>query len=99
MLPINGVSDINSHLSALLGTDYLRFYLEQPLSEWNPKPIGEVFPKAISGLDRLFKLRHLYAHELATKERVPAQEIEALIGSAAMFVHLTERIVSERWLS
>lgn len=97
LLPINGVADINSHLSALLATDYLRHYLDQPLSQWNPNPIGEVFTKEIGRLERLFKLRHLYAHELATREKVPLSEMEELIGSAAAFVTLTERIVREGW--
>jgi len=97
LLPINGVSDINSHLSALLDTDYIKHYLAQPLSQWNPNPIGQVFDKEMARLEKLFKLRHLYAHELATKEKVPVKEMEHLIGAAASFVILTDRIVCEGW--
>ncbi|WP_126941888.1 hypothetical protein [Xanthomonas sp. BRIP62409] len=97
LLPVNGVSDINSHLSALLDIDYLKHYLAQPLSKWNQDPIGQVFDKDMAHLERLFKLRHLYAHELATKERVPIREMENLIGAAAAFVTLTERTIVEGW--
>lgn len=97
LLPINGVADINSHLSALLATDYLKHYSAQPLSQWNPRPIGEVLTKEIGRLERLFKLRHLYAHELATREKVPLREMEGLIGAAAVFVTLTDQIVREGW--
>ncbi len=99
LLPMNGISDINSHMSALLNVDYIPFYLQQPLSVFNPKPVGEVFPDTIANVERLFKLRHLHAHELATKERFPVRDIEELIGSAAMFATLTDEIVERFWLA
>lgn len=97
LLPVNGISDINSHLSALLGVEYTRYYLDHPLSKWNTSPVGEVFPQELAHLERLFKLRHMYAHELATKERVPVREMEKLVGAAAMFVTLTDEFITDEW--
>ena len=97
LLPLNGVSDINCHLSALFGTDYITYYLKQPLSEHNTNSIGEVFPEEIGMLENLFQLRHLYAHELATKEKVPVRKIEKLVGAAAIFVTLTDEIISKQY--
>ncbi|WFC41830.1 hypothetical protein [Pseudoxanthomonas sp. SE1] len=99
LLPINGVSDVNSHLSALAGDDFLRMYLTQPCSGQNTKSVGEVFPREIGMVEKLFKLRHLYAHELATKEKVPVKEIDSLVGSAAMFVWYTEKVAINNWLT
>jgi len=99
LLPINGVSDVNSHLSALAGHNFLDMYLSQPCSRQNPKSVGEVFPKEIGMVEKLFKLRHLYAHELATKEKVPVKEINSLVGSAAMFVWYTEKLAVNKLLT
>lgn len=98
LLPINGVSDVNSHLSVLAGDNFLKMYLSQPCSNQNAQPVGEVFPKEIGMVEQLFKLRHLYAHELATKEKVPVKEIESLVGSAAMFVWYTEKVAVNNWI-
>lgn len=97
LLPLNGFEDINSHLSALIGSDYKTLYLSKPCSKFNPKPVGDVFPEHIGRLSRLFELRHLYAHELATKKKVPVREIEDLVGSAAMFVTMTEELMNEQF--
>ncbi|WP_123770660.1 hypothetical protein [Vulcaniibacterium tengchongense] len=97
LLPLNGLSDINSHLSALLATDYTRFFSAHPLSQWNTSPVGEVFPHLLAQVETLFKLRHMYAHELATKERVPLRALEDLISSAAVLVRCTEEFVTESW--
>jgi hypothetical protein len=99
LLPVNGVADINSHLSSLSGVDFLKIYLAQPCSGQNQKTVGEIFPKEIGMVDRLFKLRHLYAHELATRERVPVRQIDSLVGSAAMFVWYTEQVAVNNWLT
>lgn len=99
LISINGVSDLNSHLSALVGDDFLKMYLSQPCSERNTKSVGEVFPKGIGMVEKLFKLRHLYSHELATKEKVPVREIESLVSSAAMFVLHTEKVAVNNWLT
>ena len=97
LLPFNGVADINAHLSTLLGTDYLKYYLNQQVSSHNSKTIGEVYPDEMKLLENLFQLRHLYAHELATKERFPLRKIESLVGSAAMFVMLSDAIINKEW--
>ncbi|WP_267102809.1 hypothetical protein [Xanthomonas sacchari] len=99
LLPINGVSDVNSHLSALAGDSFIKMYLSQPCSRQNTRTVGEVFPKEIGMVERLFKLRHLYAHELATKEKVPVREMDKLVGSAAMFVWYTEKVALSNWIN
>jgi len=98
LLPINNLSDINSHLTILLDTDYIKFYKQQSLSDSDNRLIGEVFGKDLGQLEKLFKLRHMHAHELATREKFPVGEIEEYIGSAAVFVTFTEEIF-ERILS
>ena len=92
LLPINNLSDINSHLSILLDADYIKFYKQQPLSDGDSRLIGDVFENELGELERLFKLRHMHAHELATKERFPVGKIEELVGAAAVFVIFTDEI-------
>lgn len=92
LLPINNLCDINSHLSMLLDTDYIKFYKQQPLSDEDYRLIGEVFDKELGRLEQLFNLRHMHAHELATRERFPVGKIEEFVGAAAVFVTFTDAI-------
>lgn len=98
LLPLNGVADINAHMSALLGEEFLAHYSADPISEFNRLPIGQLLPNLVAHVEQLFKLRHLYAHELATRERVPVRRIEQYIGSTAMFVWHTEELATQKWL-
>lgn len=98
LLPVNNVSDINGNMSIVLGIDFLKHLKKQPVSKYNPKPFEDVFPDSIGMVERLFQIRHLYCHELATRERVSVREIENCIGDAASFVLRTEEIVSQDFL-
>lgn len=95
LLPINKVGDIDSHLSTLLDISFLKELKEQPINPpYNEKPYGQVFPDAIGNVEQLFQLRHIYAHELATKERVPIRKLENYISSAAGLIIQTEEYIT-----
>lgn len=99
LLPLNNFQDIANNLSVILGLDFTKYFKEHPCSKWNPKPFGEVFPKFFSEIPELFRLRHVYAHELATRQRVSPRHIESCIGKGAMLVIHTEDYVSKDFLS
>ncbi|EOV0071964.1 hypothetical protein ACOIWC_004253 [Vibrio vulnificus] len=97
LLPINRLSDIDNHLSVLLGTSFLKSLKAAPTyPPTNMKPFGELFPNTFPHIERLFELRHIYAHELATKEKVPVKLLESYIGSSAHFIYQTEVFISEK---
>lgn len=79
------------NLPTLLG------YLAHPIGAQNSALIGDLFPDELAQVERLFKLRHMYAHELATKEHISVRSLENLISAAATFVSLTEDFVTEDW--
>jgi hypothetical protein len=99
LVPLNNFQEIAKNLSVILGLDFIKYLKEHPLSQWNPEPFEKVFPKFFSGIEELFRLRHVYAHELAPRQRVSPARIDRCIGAGAMFVTLTEEYVSTDFLS
>ncbi|MBA3928122.1 MAG: hypothetical protein C0521_00895 [Xanthomonas sp.] len=94
-LPVSSVSHVNSHLSKVLGVDdFFREMLLAPASEWNTEPFGEVFPDAVSRAEELFRLRHVYCHELGVKKKVPIRAIEDGISAFAGLIFQMEEVVS-----
>ncbi len=97
-LPINWIQDINTNLSTILDTDIHSAISSHACSAWNSKAVISVFPKIFTRTQRLFELRHLYAHELATNIKVNLKELEECIGSAAMYTSYIEEIMQEKFL-
>lgn len=98
LLPINNVTDINVNMSIIIGEDFLNLLKQHPASERNPQPLGQVFPEMIGGVEDFFRLRHLYAHELATKEPVSVRKIESCMSSMAIFIVHTEELTNQQLL-
>lgn len=99
LLPVNNVSDINHSISTIIGQDFIQLLMNQPTSEYNPEPLSKVFPKLIGDVEGLFQLRHLYAHELATKETVSIRKIQKYWGSTMIFVMSTEEMINKFMLT
>jgi len=98
LLSINRISDIDNHLSTILGGPFIKGLSKMPTYKpTNMKPFGEVFPDVFGNIEKLFQLRHIYAHELATKEKVPVRKLESYIGSAALLIIQTEEYISENY--
>lgn len=99
LLPLNGIQDINYCMSIILGEDFLSAYKLMPASDRVSTPIGELFPLEIYEVDALFKLRHLYCHELAPKMSVQPRKVEQYISSTAGFIWYTEEFIQTRILN
>ncbi|MGF1886359.1 hypothetical protein L4D13_09465 [Photobacterium profundum] len=95
LLPINRISDIDNHLSILLGEPFIKNLKNMPTyPPANMIPFSQKFPDTFGDVEKLFELRHVYAHELASKERVSVRKLETYIGSAAHFIYQTEELIS-----
>ena len=99
LLPINSIQDINGNLSTILNIDFLSELKAWPCKVWNDDPVSKVFPDIIYRPQQLFELRHLYCHELATKEKVKVDDIEHCISTTAAFVFFIEEIIKEKFLT
>jgi hypothetical protein len=88
LVTLNNLSDINRCFSIVLGRDFLTELKSLNISE---RPDGKALtiidlsPTVLADVEELFRLRNIYAHELATSEPVKPRKIEACIGAAAMF--------------
>ena len=100
LLSIHSVSDINHHMSVIIGRDFLDFLYSEPTDiDFNPKPVKEVFPQIIPDLEDLFKLRHVYCHELAIKGKVPVTRIEKGMQAAALFMMYAEETMQRHYFN
>lgn len=98
LLTINSIHDINSNISTILDIDFFNELKAFPCKAWHNDPLNKVFPDIISSPQKMFELRHLYCHELATKEKVNVEDIELCISTTAAFVFFTEEFIKERFL-
>ena len=94
LLPINNVSDIDGNMSKIIGQDFLHLVKRHRIGVPESPPLGKISPKCVMYLDSLFKLRHVFAHELATKFPVRARSIELAIGHSAVFMGTVENAIN-----
>lgn len=85
LLPINSLEEINYCMSTLLGKDFLESLKSSPF----------ISPSVYKGVKRLFELRHIFAHELATKEKLDIKKCETIIGAGVSFLMATETMISQ----
>jgi len=97
VVPLNNVKDISSVFSVILAEDFLtavksinyminedgtRFALRTPMFD----------AEDYQALEELFRLRHIFAHELAPREKVKPNVIRDCISAAAAFVTACETL-------
>jgi|SRR5579872_2352367 len=92
VLPINGLEDVNNHISILTGQDFLE-QLKIVHDRWAVEVKKEPFEPIIGdpsdvfdGVKRCFDLRHIVAHEFASAARIEASEIERCYKAALTFL-------------
>jgi hypothetical protein len=97
---INSLESIDSHLSTLLGKDFLK-ELPKATDRWarrfeeQSSPILKEPDKIYADVARTFELRHIICHELATKFEFSIQEIERCFLSTVLFLKASEEFLSE----
>jgi hypothetical protein len=90
MVSLNNLRDINAVFSTILGEDFIEaikaidFMFQDDGKKIQLKM--PLFADAEFGdLEELFRLRHVFAHEIAPKEKVKPNIIQDCIGAAAAF--------------
>jgi hypothetical protein len=109
-VPINRLENIQSHLSALLGKDFLKELRSVKEAYWGdeegePPPILAEPDATFASVTSTFELRHIICHELATKFEVSLAEVERCVFGTVLFLKAAVEYLEEvlhpgvRWMS
>ncbi|EZP45590.1 lysozyme inhibitor LprI family protein [Delftia sp. RIT313] len=100
-IPISRLEHIDSTLTSLLGTKFLK-KLEATTDRWAHEVRGEparpmlTDPGVVfSNVSRTFDLRHVICHEIASAYEIDTAEIEACFESCVAFLRVADECVSE----
>jgi hypothetical protein len=100
LIPLNNLADINRAFSILIGEDFLTQLKKVDTLTTKSGPRKLAYPllndKAMSGLQELFRLRHIFAHELALREKVSARRIQNCVSGGASFVITLEEYINNQ---
>jgi hypothetical protein len=89
LLPHNSPSDISNNISVLLGSDFKKALEAEFYTPPNSKvefSMKELGPPLWEGLYRLFEMRHIICHELATKANFKLTEIKDVCQRSIVFI-------------
>jgi len=94
LLPLTGVEGINKYMSAVLGFDFLRSLVSavpyrMDKATGQPIPIGDI----IKNVEETFRLRHIFAHEVAENQELDPELIKLIIDSVMQFLTATHNLV------
>lgn len=95
-LNYSDIETIVATMSAALDTDFPTLVRDIRFSEKGEN----IFPDwnaNFSRLKELFRLRHVLAHELGTKERLSIEQLKPLLFAATRFIHATEVVVQNHF--
>jgi hypothetical protein len=91
LIQLNSPPDINDHMSCLLDKDFFRAMRDNYAG--GSLPFENKGHDVISDTCEMFRLRHIFAHELATKLEPKVRELSRLGGSLFMFMLSAEVVI------
>jgi len=98
LLPINNFENLNSIMSTLIGEDFKCKIKEIFLAQPQMKPLfgttEDIFENIVKRISEMFKLRHIYCHELGVPEKVIATPV-GFVEATGKFIHLSELLVEK----
>ena len=98
LLPMNSFEHINSIMTTLVGDDFKGRLKEKYIKLRRLKPFfgtdEEHFNEEIKIVSEMFKLRHIYCHELGSPEKVITTP-DRFVDAVLIFLHLSELTVEE----
>lgn len=98
LLPINNFENVNSVMSTLIGEDFKNklkvMFLKQPHMKPFFGTIEDIFNDIIKVISEMFKLRHIYCHELGVPDKVISNP-NGFVEATAKFIHLSELVVEK----
>ena len=89
LLPLSSLDHINSTMSKLLGQDFLKISNETFISR-NQFGITTRFSEHIQKVDNIFKMRHLYCHEVSTTKDDLILINSSYVNNITLFIVNTE---------
>jgi len=99
LLPLNGLDEIESTMSLIMGKSFLKELINTKTGNdeiFSGKSLEEVGKsnKLISDINKLYELRHIFAHELAPSIIINTPEISSCSQAATVFMFLSETLIS-----
>lgn len=95
MLSVNNLEGINSHMSALMGSDFLESLNNTEVEFPSHKIKFKVIPGVYQGLNDMFSLRHIYCHEMALKSKITFETTANILWACTIFVFSTETLLEQ----
>jgi hypothetical protein len=98
LLPANGIDDISGSMSVLLGEPFLDRLKAVRTDIFEPGASLEeleLFGQVLESVSTLFEWRHIYAHELSSKARLPIRDVVFHTRAALILMSHMEVLVSE----
>ncbi|GAI82352.1 unnamed protein product, partial [marine sediment metagenome] len=101
LLNFNSMSDIDKHMTNLIGEGYLKKlkktkFAENPFERSSLLVTMEEYDKNVfQYLDGLFKLRHIYCHEISEKQKVTANMLVAMVVNVWSFFNASNYLMGQ----
>lgn len=94
LLPLKSLQDINRNMSVIIGEDFLE-RLNNTEAEFANElvPFKNLAPHIYREVKEMFRLRHIFAHELAITEKLRVKSLRMMLGAATTFVWETENLM------
>ncbi len=92
----NRMQDVLNTLETITATKFPPLMEEKDLGrDGSSYPVKEVYDLAASIVTDTFKLRHIFAHELAPNEKVDSSTIVRRVGACQVFVTAADLVVTD----
>jgi hypothetical protein len=92
----NSFADINANMSILLGSDFKTLLQSEEIAVLSGFQNGVDHWRYLSSqLEELFRIRHVFCHELATKIRLSRERADRLCHSGASLALLTDMLMMD----
>jgi len=97
IISISSLDDINKHMSMITGEDFLKKLMNTKvdLIEGKYEKLSDIAPTLYKDIKVLFEQRHIYAHELAIKEKINLEVTSFQMAAATVFVYSTELLMED----
>ena len=96
LVPLNRLEDINAAMSYIIDKDFLGcLSTYQVQTKDITFDMSKLYDKIYGSISEIFRLRHIFAHELAVQEEVLLPDIGRRMRDLLLFVYATEYLVGD----
>ena len=91
----SGLDDINHNMSTLLGSDFIGQLKKQQLLPTRPDFTVDSFSGTLfSSVRQVFEKRHIYCHEIATKDVISFNLLRPIVVMFGLFIIATDKLLT-----